>query len=174
MKKRYREFVAAYLIDLDAVKAAIRAGYSERNAHSNSFRLLRIPEIAAAVEEGLAARRENTRATADRVLEEYGRIAFADIRHFADWTEDGVLSLAAKEKLSDADAGAIHEVQPNGKGAKLKLYDKQAALDRLARHLGLFDPHARLSPQDQTVDGKAARDELRERLMRHFKKAGTE
>ncbi len=83
-------------------------------------------------------------------------------------------SLAAKEKLSDADAGAIHEVQPNGKGAKLKLYDKQAALDRLARHLGLFDPHARLSPQDQTVDGKAARDELRERLMRHFKKAGTE
>jgi len=68
-------------------------------------------------------------------------------------------------------------VQPNGKdgkGGRLKLYDKKAALDSLARHLGLFDAHRRLGPTDQTVDGKAARAELRERLMRHFKKATAE
>lgn len=174
LRRQHQRFVDEYLVDLDAKSAAIRAGYGERNAHANSYRLLRRPDIAAAVEQALAARKEKTRITGDRVLEEYGRMAFANMRDYVDWGPEGI-TLRAKGELSEVKTAAIAEIQPatgNGKVGKLKLYDKKAALDALARHLGLFDPKARMTKADQTIDGRDARAVLRERLLRLARKGG--
>lgn len=174
LRRQHQNFVDEYLVDLDAKSAAIRAGYAPRSAHANSYKLLRRPDIAAAVEQALAARKDKARLTGDRVLQEYGRMAFANMRDFADWGPDGI-TWHPKRVLSEEDGAAISELQgnaDNSKIAKLKLYDKKAALDALARHLGLFDPKARMSKPDQTIDGRDARAVLRERLLRLAGKGG--
>ncbi len=167
LRPRHQRFVTEYLKDLNATQAAIRAGYTARNADAHSYRLLRRPDIAAALERHLETRKANRRHMAVRVLMEYMSIAFANMRDFADWGPEG-MTLRAKETLGDAEAAAIAEVVPNGKngrGGKLRLYDKKAALDALARHLGLFDPNHSLG-EDKTVDGRDSREVLRERLFR--------
>lgn len=168
LKPRHQKFVDQYLIDLNATQAAIRVGYSARGAGRYAAKLLRRPRIAAAVNKVLAAREEKARITGDRVLIEYSRMAFANMRDFADWGAKGVI-LREKNDLSEADAAAIAEILPsdsNGKGGKIKLYDKKAALDALARHLGLFDARAQLGKEDRTAGGKDARKELRERILK--------
>ena len=52
MTPKQEAFVREYLIDLNATQAAIRAGYSERTAGSQSFDLLQKPEIQAAIAAG--------------------------------------------------------------------------------------------------------------------------
>jgi phage terminase small subunit len=172
---RHQRFVAQYLIDLNGSQAAIRAGYAPRSAARYGVKLLRHPGIAAAVSQELAAREEKARITGDRVLQEYGRMAFANMRDFADWGRNGV-TLREQSDLSEADAAAVAEILPsdaNGKGGKIKLYDKKAALDALARHLGLFDPRSQLGKEDRTAGGKDARKELRERIQKLMRKGGS-
>jgi len=171
---REQRFLAEYPVDLDPKAAAIRAGYPSAKAQEIATRLLRKPAIAAAIERMLAARRQQRCVTADRVIEEYARIAFADLRHFLDWGPNGV-TLRPKESLDDWAAGAIAAIEPpgaNGKGGRLRLHDKKAALDALARHLGLFSPQAHAASDEPSIDGRDPREVLRERLLRLVKKRG--
>lgn len=83
--------------------------------------------------------------SADRVLAEEARIAFADPRavygpdgeplppHRLD--EDTARALAAMEVVESATRSGESTVR-----YKYKFWDKRAALDRLARHLGLAGP----------------------------------
>jgi phage terminase small subunit len=169
MTEREEDFVREYLIDFNGAAAAIRAGYTKQGAARSAAKLLADPAIAAAIE----ARRETTakerRATADRVIEELARIAFADMRRFVDWNKTGV-HLRDKARLSGVDAAAIADVdmkgRGNGKVGKVKLYDKLAALNALAKHLGMVGPKAPLGPTDFSVGGRDARKVLVERLRR--------
>ena len=61
-------FVREYPIDLNATKAAIRAGFSEKTAYSQGQRLLKNVEVADAVQKALAERSERTEITQDYVL----------------------------------------------------------------------------------------------------------
>lgn len=163
---RHQQFVDEYLVDFNATQAAIRAGYKADNADASAYLLLRRPDVAAALEPALSQRKERMQITAERVLIEYARLAFADMRRVADWGPSG-MELLPKEKLSDIDAAAIKEISPTankGKG-NVKLYDKKAALDALARHLGLFDPN-RSFGEDRTIGGRDSRTVLRERIER--------
>lgn len=81
--------------------------------------------------------------TPERVLQEYARIAFADLRRMVDWGPEGVTAKPASA-LSDADAAAVSEVSPVGAATgqfRVRLYDKKAALDAVARILGMFRRH---------------------------------
>lgn len=78
--------------------------------------------------------------TPERVLEEYRRIAFANLRHIVEWTATGMVVRAAAD-LNDEDVAAIAEIveaAATGKPYRVKLFDKKAALDALARHLRMF------------------------------------
>lgn len=137
---RRQRFVDEYLIDLDARAAARRAGFSPRTL-SYPTRLMRDPDVARAIGKAMADRAERTGITRERVLEEYARIAFADLRHLADWDGD---SAAFKEAatLRDEIAAAIAAVAgrdgPGGKASfRIKTFDKLKALEALAR---LVDP----------------------------------
>lgn len=171
MSAQEQQFVEEYLVDFNAKEAAIRAGYPARSAEKSAERLLRQPDIVAAVEKAVAARKEKIRVTADRIVEEYAHIAFANLRDFIDWGPEGI-EMRPKAALSAADTAAIADIRPNGRGGNggVKLYDKQAALNALARHLGLFDPKARNGKADLTIDGKDAREVLRERLEKLMQK----
>jgi phage terminase small subunit len=141
LRRKARRFLHEYLIDLSATEAALRAGYGpeRRKARAMGNYFLRRPDFRAALAAAMRERERRTLVTADRVIEEYARIAFADISRFAEWGPDGI-SLRPQANLSAADLAAVAEVSRPGskRTARLRLHDKRAALAALARHTGLF------------------------------------
>ena len=66
---KQRLFVEEFLIDLNATKAAVRAGYSEKTARQMATENLSKPVIERAIREAMASRSERTGITADMVVE---------------------------------------------------------------------------------------------------------
>ncbi len=140
MTPRQKFFVLEYLIDLNATQAAVRAGYRPGNAPFQGGKLLRNPTIATAIRKAMAERARRCGITEARVLAEYARIAFADMRLIADWGPSGVW-LKQSSEIPDETAAAIAfladmTAQPRG-GLSVKTFDKRKALECLARILGL-------------------------------------
>lgn len=142
------KFVAEYAVDLNATQAAIRAGYSEKTAYSQGSRLLKDVEVQHALQQVSATAVQQVErnlglgvVTAERVLQEYARIAFADMRRFATVNARGI-DLKSSEEWSDDDAAAVAElgetVSKEGGSVRFKLHSKTAALDSLAKHLRLL------------------------------------
>lgn len=145
MTPKQSRFVDEYLIDLNATQAAIRAGYSRRTAGAQGEALLKNPEIAQFVKFEMDERAKRTKVTADRVIEELGKIAFFDIRKA--FRPDGTL-MSVDEMDADARAVIIsldvtdlhdREGAPTGRISKIKLADKLGALTLLMRHMGLLN-----------------------------------
>lgn len=140
------EFVAEYLIDLNATQAAIRAGYSHKTAASIGVENLRKPYIQYAIQEAQKSRSERTEITADRVLQEFARIAFFDPRQLLsddgrpkDISEldDDTAAVIAGLDLQDVYQGTGDEREFIGYTKKYKFAPKIQALEMLAKHTGL-------------------------------------
>lgn len=104
--------------------------------------------------EDVEARAARLGITPDRVLREYARIAFADLRHIVQWTEQGMI-VRPSRRLRRADAAAIAEIiEPAGSGKpyRVKLYDKEAALLAIGRYLGMFPIKPAAHGEKQTDD----------------------
>lgn len=137
LTEKQRRFVEEYLVDLNATQAAIRAGYSEDSAKEIGYENLTKPHIAEAVQTGRLRQRERSEATADRVIAELARIAFADAREVAMWGPDGVTLLQSAD-LDDDTAACIRRVSETRHGVRCELHDKTRALELLGRHFGQF------------------------------------
>ncbi len=134
-----RRFAKEYLVDFNGSAAARRAGYADLSGPNQATRLLHYPGIAARVEAGIDARLADPLARADRVIEEYAAIAFADMKRVAHWTNTRI-TLRARRDMGTADAAAIELVEAGtGTPTRIRLHDKKYALDRLAMHLGILD-----------------------------------
>lgn len=140
-----RQFVDEYLIDLNASKAALRAGYSPKTAERIGSELVRHPKILAEIEKAMEKRAARTNITADRILQELARVAFFDIRRLYD--KDGNLKKPAD--LDDETAAAlsaletIEQLNSESGGSpavtkKIKTFDKISALTLAMRHLGML------------------------------------
>jgi phage terminase small subunit len=68
LTRKQQAFVNEYLVDLNATKAAERAGYSAKTAYSIGQENLKKPAIAQAVESAMEERAERTQITQDYVL----------------------------------------------------------------------------------------------------------
>lgn len=138
---RQQRFVSEYLVDLNATQAAIRAGYSAKTAKAQGSRLLTNVDVQASIAERQQARSRRTEISADRVIAEYARIAFADPRRIMSWGPDGVTLLPSASLTAD-DAAVVAEASQTtsegGGSIRVKLVDKLGALNSLARHLGLL------------------------------------
>lgn len=143
-------FVEEYLIDLNATQASIRAGYSQRTARQAGTENLAKPVIAEAIAAAKAERSERTNITQDRVLAELAKIGFSDLRKVLT-TTGGLISPL---DWDDETAGAIsslevvvrHDGTTDDEGNripehvhKIKAWDKLSALEKLGKHLGMFD-----------------------------------
>jgi hypothetical protein len=117
--------------------------------------------------EEILARAARLGITPDRVLEEYRRIAFANLSHIVHWN-DGGMKFKADDELSDDDIAAISEIVESakeGKPYRVKLYDKKAALDAIARYLGML-PLASVTPDEDEPNGNE--EDPRETLIREL------
>lgn len=81
MKKltaKQQQFVAEYLIDLNATQAAIRAGYSVKTACSIAGENMKKPDIQKAIQDAQQRRAARTEITQDAVLKRFWAIATAN------------------------------------------------------------------------------------------------
>lgn len=71
-------FVAEYIIDFNAARAAKAAGFSPHTARQLGYRMTKMPKIMKAIDEAKAARKERCNIDSDAVLNMYWSIATAD------------------------------------------------------------------------------------------------
>lgn len=144
LNDKQKRFVDEYLVDLNATKAAERAGYSKKTAYSIGQRLLKHVEIQKAIEKAQKNLSERTQITQERVLQEYAKIAFFDPRRM--FNDDGTLKQISQldDDVAAVIGGIDVVVDKSDKDEpdytkKIKLIDKKGALDSIARHLGMFN-----------------------------------
>lgn len=146
LTEKQKMFVQEYLIDLNATQAAIRAGYSPKTANEQGSRLLAKVSIKEEIEREMAKRSRRTGISQDRVLQEYAKVAFANIEDIVN--TDGTL----KETATREDMAAVSSIKTkkteDGEERELKLYDKLKALEALGRHLGIFKNEVDVSLKD--------------------------
>ena len=94
---------------VDDAQAAIRAGYSVKTARVIGHENLRKPEIAAAIAEAQNKRAERAELTADMVVDELRKIAFANMAGYMKSTPGGNPYLDFSG-LTDAQTAALSEV----------------------------------------------------------------
>lgn len=144
------KFVAEYLKDLHATNAAIRAGYSEKTAQEQGSRLLSNVMVQEALARAQARYLQNADVTAERVVDELALIGFSDIGDIIDFTgADPKLRAACDipERARRAISSVKVKRYAEGSGefarevevTEFKLWDKLAALEKLARRLKLIE-----------------------------------
>lgn len=166
LTNKQQAFVAEYLTDFNAAQSAIRAGYSKRNANVIGYNTLNKPEVAEAIAAATAERLERLKMKADEVVVRLSRIGRARMSDVVDWgvrqvpfgydadgnlvddIEDAVLVRHVDEPYltprprADLDEDALEAISEvaltKDGGFKIKLHDKGAALDKLARFNRLF------------------------------------
>lgn len=115
-------------------KASTRPGLASRMLRKNA----KVRRYLEGVQQRAS---EKTEITAERVLEELGRVGFANARDYFDWGPDGV-TVKDSVTLTPTQTAAISEVSEtitkDGGTIRVKMHDKIAALDRLGRHFAMF------------------------------------
>ncbi|MBQ1766110.1 MAG: terminase small subunit [Aquincola sp.] len=157
-------FCREYLVDLNATAAARRAGYAEKRARDTASDLMAMPKIQAAIADLMRERETRTNITADRVLQELGRLAFFDIRKLYDAEGMPIPLTQLDEDTARAVIGIDRVLVGNdvvgvGEVLKMKLADKKGALELLGRHLGIFNDKLKI---DGAVLSKVIKVPLKE------------
>jgi phage terminase small subunit len=147
---KQRKFCSEYVVDLNATQAAIRAGYSAKTARSQASDLLTKPDIQEGIREAQKALASTLSITPEKVLKEWGNIAFANMQDFTRVTPEGDpyvdLSECTREQMAALSETQVEDFTEgrgddarNVRRVKIKFHSKTQALDALSRHLGLFE-----------------------------------
>ena len=101
--------------------------------------------------------------TVERVLKEYAKIAFADIKDFLFYGTKGVyvgmdkdgkpvqeyMQIVEAKSSDEIDGTMVNEVSISKDGTfKFKLHDKKGALDMIGKHLGMFIDKSEVSVKE--------------------------
>lgn len=167
---KQQRFVEEYCTDFNATQAAIRAGYSQKTAHSIGHENLSKPEIKAA----LASRLDELSMTAEEAtkrLTDWGRASFGP---FTRITADGEVLV----DLSTAEAQAnlhlvkklkVSEVRLSDELVNVKteieLHDAKDATIQMAKIRGKFvEKHEHSGPNGGPIETRdLSDDEIRKR-----------
>jgi phage terminase small subunit len=142
-------FCQEYVLWLNATKAAINSGYSERSARQIAARMLSKDYIQSRIQNLKGNLAETAAISALRIAKEHEKIAFMDFGQL----RDGWVSLKVFEALTDEQKACIQEISSRQlkklsdegemiieEWVKIKLYDKQKSLDSLSRMFGYDAP----------------------------------
>lgn len=161
--KRQKAFIEEFPVDLNATKAAERAGYAKNSARTHASELMAKPEIQEAIQEKLDDRSRRTEITADLVLENILNMADLDI---GDAYDDNGRLLSIKDmpkhvRKSISSIKVFEEFEGYGADRikvgvvrEVKFCDKVKTNELLGKHLKLFAD--KLEIEDVTK-GKAER-----------------
>lgn len=157
MTNKQERFCEEYLVDLNATQAAIRAGYSPKTANEQGTQLLAKVSIRARIDAALAEQSRRTGVTADRVVRELAKVAFANSQDVIDYDDATVRSDAARDDTAAVASVRVKTIPTKdgvGVEREVKMHDKLKALELLGRRLGLFTDNVNVSGEGvvQIVD----------------------
>ena len=135
LNEKQTRFVAEFLKDFNASKAAERAGYSPKTAYSLSWRLLKNVEIQAELtrhREAALAEGAMQFDEAVRVLSQIARGRIADYL-----TKDNRIDL---DRVRDTNPAAVQFVKSSENHTVIRMRDPIQAIERLAKLLGWDKP----------------------------------
>lgn len=144
-------FVSEYLKDFNGLQAAIRAGYSPKTAGSQASRMLKHVKVQQAIapkrEQAVQQRAEQINSlelTAERTRLEIARLAYFDPRKLFDKEGHPLAITALDDDTAAAIAGIEVVTQGNaemgfGEVRKVRIADKNAALEKAAKIVGLYE-----------------------------------
>lgn len=161
---RQEVFVAEYAKDFNGKRAAIAAGYSPKTAEAQASRMLRnskVVELLAAKQEKRIAKLDKS---ADDVLSEISKLAFANMQDYIRVTNEGE-AFVDFSSLTREQAAAIQEIRVDetaggiGDGRRervqrttFKLSDKGLNLERLGRYFKLFTDKVEVTGLDELAE----------------------
>lgn len=167
------KFCREYIMDYNAARAARDSGYSEDSARQIGHEVLTKPYIQAYIKELESDLATTLGITKSRVLNEHAKLAFSSIAHLHNtWIERKEF-----EQLSDDQKSCIQEITTQtrkeriNKGTdeetvadidfvKIKLYDKQRALDSISKMLG-FDPAQQVISKNINYNSELTQEEIK-------------
>jgi phage terminase small subunit len=164
IKQRRTRFVKEYLIDQNATRAAIAAGYSENGASVVGSRLLKKASVREEIEKGNDRINKKLDVTVERVKLELARLAYFDpaacfnadgsAKPITELDEDTRRAIAGFE-MAELFTGSGEDRNQAGYIKKFKLADKGMNLERLGRHLKMFTDKLEVSGIDAIADALA-------------------
>lgn len=143
LNEKIKRACREYLIDLNWVQAMVRAGYAFSTANSNGWKMFKDPDTAIYLKSLMDKHNEKYEITAEMVIEQMRRLAFADVANYYKWSEKKQkYVLKPLDELSPAQRAPIASYEP---GVGYTFYSKDPSLDRLAKYFKLY------SEIDQTI-----------------------
>lgn len=139
MNLRQEKFIDEYLIDFNAARAAIAAGYSSKNAKSQGWRLLADSEIQTELAKRKEALTKPLKITQEQIVHELAILGFSNI---FDLIEIGEQEIHLKNELPTETHKAIANIRITKNGIEIRLHDKIRALEQLSRYT---------SPEDSDI-----------------------
>ena len=133
--------MSEYLIDINATKAAERAGYSKNTVRQIGAENLSKPVIREAIQERIKAILKDKEELTLKVIKEYERLAFADISEFIEYDSNKNIKVKSSKKVDTRPISMVTESVNSKTGTKtfkFQMHDKKAALDSLGRYLQMF------------------------------------
>ena len=158
---RQQRFVDEYLVDLNGTQAAIRAGFSKKNADSIAIQVLRKPQVAEAVAAAIQSRSKKVGLTAEWVVERLMSLADADVAELYDDhgnllpmrdLPQGVRRAVSSVEVCEEWEGVGENRKLVGYTKKVKLWDKVKSLEHLGRHLGMFTDKVEVGGLEKFAD----------------------
>src|ERR1700748_1709972 len=146
MTDQVKRFCDRYFETLKGKESAIYAGFSEKTAVVQASQMLASEEVENYLNELREKLAEKTGISQEKVLQEIAKIAFSDIRNY--YQDDNnlkpICDLEDNEAAALASVKSYEETLPGtaivgGINKEIKLYDKLAGLEKLARHLGMYE-----------------------------------
>ncbi|HEV2133785.1 MAG TPA: terminase small subunit [Terracidiphilus sp.] len=154
-------FIAEYLADPNATRAAIAAGFSAAAARVTGARLLKNAKVRAALAQRTAQRVVNLDITADRTMAEAAKIAYYDAGRLFD-KNGKMLPVSKLDEVTRAAVEAV-EIDPDtGRIKKVTMAKKIPAITILAKFQKLLTDrveHDGLVTLEQLVSGAESQAE---------------
>lgn len=159
LTERERRFCEEFVVDSNAMRAAREVGY--KDADRSSANCMNRPAVKRKITQLFEEKQKRTEITADRVLTEIGRIAFADITHIFD--EQG--NIKPHAEWPEEFSAAIKSMKfSDGQLTDIQLHDKPSALEKVMKYLGMLTTKLQV---EGTVEHRwqAMPDTLKQRLL---------
>jgi phage terminase small subunit len=144
LTEKKRLYAEARLSGKNKREAARLAGVqgNDKSTSVTAHRLENDPDVQAYVAAEQSRLRKKSGITRERWLRELQNIAFSNIEAYAKWGE-GAMVLTPSKELPKSALKAVLQVEEkpsdNGPKMKLKLHNKEKALEIMGRALGFFD-----------------------------------
>jgi len=170
---KQQRFVQEYLVDYNATRAAIQAGYSAKYAGQNADKLLKNTNVAAELRRLGQKTAEKLDISREWLMQELRYVAAARLPDFSSIVTEPVQKMAIHpltgevinvpsgytqtvrftdtKDLPDDKAAALAGIKQTAHGIDIKLHDKVRALELLGKAVGLFDGNAAPPAQENNL-----------------------